>query len=254
MQQVWEGGGRPVNLNAASPARTFVHRLGHWLLPARCLLCEGDGEPGRDLCAACLRDLPWNDRACRRCALPLPQPAAACGQCLRDPPPFSMAVAPLRYEAPADRLLTAFKFRGGLAQGRLLAELIVERVPALDCTDIDLVVPMPLHRQRLGQRGYNQALELARPVARAWNLPVAANALTRRRATAPQSDLDAIERRRNLHGAFVADASQVGGRRILLIDDVVTTGATVREAGKTLRAAGAVDVRVLAVARAPLKP
>ncbi len=229
-----------------------MSHFGRWLLPARCLVCGASGARDQDLCADCHAELPWNDTACARCGLPLPTFASECGGCLKSPPPFASCLAPLRYAAPIDRLLPRFKFHAGLAEGRLLAQLVLLRIPASAFDSIDAVVPMPLHRQRLGRRGYNQALELARPLARAWKLRLAPAALQRVRATAAQSDLDAAARRRNVRGAFVADAASVVGQRILLLDDVVTTGATVREAAATLLAAGAVEVRVLAVARAPL--
>jgi ComF family protein len=181
--------------------------------------------------------------------LPLPSAAPACGACLQHPPAFASACAALAYAAPVDRLLTRFKFHAGLAEGRLLAELLAARIPSELLVGIDGVVPMPLHRTRLGQRGYNQALELARPLAKAWQLPLNAPLLKRIRATAAQSDLDAVARRRNVRGAFSAPV-QVSGRCLLLLDDVVTTGATINEAATTLLAAGAAEVRVLAVARA----
>ena len=151
-----------------------------------------------------------------------------------------------RYEAPVDGLVTRFKFHASLAAGALLAQLIVAN---LEAPAADVIVPVPLHRARLGRRGYNQALELAKPLAVAWRLPLAAAVLRRVRATAPQSELTAVQRRRNLRGAFVADAGAVHGRRVLLVDDVITTGSTANEAAKTLLAAGALEVRVLAAAR-----
>lgn len=250
MQPGWQSvgslgsGGRPVNLKGR-----FWAGLGRVLLPPRGLVCGGAAGGARDLCHACAVDLPWLGPACGRCALPLPEPAAACGECLRAPPPFVSARAALRYGAPLDRLLPGFKFHAGLAQGRLLAQLLLQAWPQWP-EPMDLLLPLPLHATRLGQRGYNQALELARPLARAWALPLAPTALRRIRATAAQSELDATQRRRNVRGAFLADADQVAGRRVLLLDDVITTGATLREAAATLLAAGAGEVRVLAVARA----
>lgn len=231
-------------MNAAS----LLAGIGRWLLPLRCLACGGEGHGGLDLCIDCRQAMPFNRDACRRCGLPLAAgPAAACGVCLRSPPPaFAETIAALRYEAPVDGLVTRFKFHANLAAGALLARLILEEVsvPAAD-----LVVPVPVHRARLGRRGYNQALELAKPLAAAWRLPLAAGALRRVRATAAQSELTAAQRRRNLRGAFVADVAAVSGRRVLLVDDVITTGSTAREAARTLLAAGAAQVRVLAAAR-----
>jgi ComF family protein len=115
----------------------------------------------------------------------------------------------------------------------------------------DAILPIPLHRARLARRGYNQALELARPIASLLGLAVLPRALVRTRDTAPQTELDADARRRNLRGAFTAEADAIAGRRVLLVDDVVTTGATVREAAATLIRAGAASVAVAAAARAP---
>lgn len=161
-------------------------------------------------------------------------------------------MAPFVYADPVDGWLPRFKFARDLAAGRVLAELLLEdpRLPAL-IAGIDGLVPLPLHRARLGERGYNQALELARPLARALDLPLRPNWLQRIRATAPQTGLDARARRRNLRGAFVADVA-MSGQRVLLIDDVITTGSSMLEASRACRRAGALEVRVLAVARAPL--
>lgn len=238
----------PVNHESLHPA-SLCQRLSRWLLPSRCLVC---GEPSRhiDLCDACLAALPANQPACPRCALPLAAAAPACGECLASPPPFSLAIAAWRYEGAIARLLPRFKFQRELAVGEMLA-----RLAACDLADwpgwqgITCLIPMPLHAARLGQRGYNQALELARPFARAHHLPIHSDTLTRIRATAPQTVLDAAARRRNLRGAFAA--TPLPGATVLLVDDVITTGATLREAARTLIRAGAVEVRALALARVP---
>jgi ComF family protein len=221
------------------------------LLPPRCLLCGGAGDAGQDLCAGCRADLPLNHSACARCALPLPSPAPLCGRCLKHPPPWSAAAAPLVYADPVDRLLLRYKFAGQLPAGALLAELMaagLERHRA--CAAVDLVVPVPLHASRLAERGYNQAWELARQVARSLERPADPRVLERTRATTAQAGLTATARRRNVRDAFRARPA-VRGLRVALVDDVVTTGATVRAATLALRAAGAVDVVVWAVARAP---
>lgn len=222
------------------------------LLPPRCLHCGAPGAGGRDLCGDCRDSLPHNACACPRCALPIPQPAPACGRCIKRPPPASAALAPFLYADPVDRWLPRFKFARDLAAGRVLADLVLEdaRLPAL-IDGIDALVPLPLHRSRLAERGYNQALELARPLVRAFDLPLRHDWLQRVRATAPQTGLDARARRRNLRGAFVADAA-MRGQRVLLVDDVITTGSSMLEATRACRRAGALEVRVLAVARAPL--
>ena len=224
--------------------------VGASLLPPRCLVC-GDAGDGDDLCAPCRAGLPWNSACCARCAWPLPLAAAECGVCLKQPPAFARGFAALVYAAPVARLLPRFKFHADLGSGRLLAQLLGDAMVEWDGLEgIDRIVPLPLHRTRLAQRGYNQALELARPLARRFGLALDVDALRRTRATAAQTELDGQARKRNVRGAFVANAD-VAGARVLLIDDVITTGATMREAAATLRRAGAARVHVCAVARAP---
>ena len=242
-------GGGPVNLNTS-----LWRRLGFVLLPPRCLVCGAPGA-GRDLCRDCADELPWNAAACARCALPLPAAAPACGACLRAPPPQVGSWAPLRYAAPLDQLLPRFKFHADLASGRLLASLLLQALPQPPAA-FDALVPMPLHRARLGRRGYNQALELARPLAAALRIPLADGLLSRTKPTAAQTNLDAKTRRRNLRGAFEfhgtgAHAAELKSAHVALIDDVMTTGATLRECARVLRRAGVARVDAWALARAP---
>lgn len=228
----------------------MAHGIGAMLLPPRCLVC-GDAGDGDDLCAACRDALPWNRVCCPRCAWPLPQAAFECGACQRRPPAFVRAIAPLVYADPVDRLLPRFKFHADLGSGRLLAQLLGDALASWEgLREIDRIVPLPLHRERLARRGYNQALELARPLARRFDLAIAPHVLQRVRATTAQTDLDARARRRNVRGAFAA-AGDLAGARVLLLDDVITTGATLREAAATLRRAGVKHINVCAVARAP---
>jgi ComF family protein len=217
--------------------------------PAHCLACGGRGEAGRDLCAACHAALPWLRTACPRCALPLPTPAAACGECLRKPPPLHAVHAPFFYAPPLDRLLPRFKFHGDLAAGRLLAALMLESAPSMPNDAV--IVPVPLHHKRLRQRGYDQALELAKPLAVARGLPLRDDLLHRARATAAQSRLHADQRKRNLRNAFEVDASTALPTCVVLIDDVMTTGATLHAAAKGLRRAGVERVEAWVCARVP---
>lgn len=199
-------------------------------------------------------ELPTNPVRCPRCALPLAAPAPACAGCLARPPAFAWTLAPYRYAFPLDRLLSRFKYSGDLAGGRLLAELLADalaREPRLGARDV-LLLPVPLAGDRLAERGYNQALELARPLARRLGLTLAVDGLARIRATPRQAGLSARARRRNLRGAFAASAV-VRGRRVLLVDDVMTTGATLRECARVLHRAGAREVGVVVLARAPAR-
>lgn len=221
--------------------------LGQQALPLRCLVCDEPGSAGLDLCLACHADLPWNDHACPQCALPLPvgAPALRCGTCLHDPPLQSAAAAAFLYAAPVDQLLRRFKFHQDLAAGRLLSQLMLQRVPGFVAGPL---APVPLHRQRLRARGYDQALELTRPLARALRQPVWCG-LHRDRLTAAQSSLDADARRRNLHDAFAITAPPPSC--LTVVDDVMTTGATLDAAVQAVQRAGLPDVAVWVCARVP---
>ena len=234
---------------AAPPVDGWWARLGARLCPPRCLVCRETAPPGADLCSACRAALPWNDRACLRCALPLPGIDALCGACLRKPPPLLAAHAAFVYGFPLDRLLPRFKFHRDLAAGRLLSAAMAERFAALPRPDALLAVP--LHRARLRQRGYDQALELARPLARALDLPLLSAALQRARDTAPQSQLDAGARRRNLRDAFAIAHRARWPAHVVLVDDVMTTGATLHAAAWALRRAGVARVDAWVCARVP---
>lgn len=233
----------------------FLRSLSFRLLPGCCVQCGGASAHGRDLCAACEADLPWNLSCCGRCALPLVQAAGLCGRCLKSAPEFDRALCALRYEWPLDALVTRFKFGADLAAGRVLAEVLTrdlqQRLASLDqrLPRPQWLMPVPLHAERLQERGFNQALELARPLAQALDIPLCADGLQRQRATPRQTGLTALHRRRNVRGAFVVTAD-VRDRHIALVDDVITTAATVRECARVLRRAGAASVQVWAVARA----
>lgn len=241
-----------VNLNGRVTVDGIAGGLIRLALPPRCLLCGAAGAPDRDLCAGCVGDLLPNHPSCPRCALPLAVAAPACGECLASEPPFAAAWAPFRYAHPLDLLEARFKFHADLAAGRVLASLMVERI-AVDGPDRpQLLIPVPLHRARLGQRGYNQALELARPLARATGIPLRHDLLRRVRATPAQTGLDAKARRANLRDAFAVAAADLPDH-VALFDDVMTTGATLREAARVLRRAGVRRVDAWALARAPLR-
>ena len=172
-----------------------------------------------------------------------------CGDCLRDPPLLAQTRAVFVYGFPLDRLVPRFKFHRDLAAGRLMADLMAGALASAPRPDA--LVPVPLHARRIRQRGYDQALELARPLAAALALPLRADLLQRIRATAAQSELDAGQRQRNLARAFaVADQAALPAH-VALVDDVMTTGATLDELARCLKGRGASWVGNLVVARTP---
>jgi ComF family protein len=221
------------------------------LAPASCFWCRAPGA-AQGVCAACIAALPWNLRACRACGLPLPDAAAAgaCGECLRDAPPQDASWVAFRYAAPIAEAIVELKFHGRLAPAHLLGSLMAERLALRPDPLPEVLVPVPLAPGRLRRRGYNQALELGRPLARRLSLRLLPAAARRVRATLEQTRLDAAERRRNVRGAFAVEAALVRGRHVALLDDVVTTGATITELARAARAAGACRIEAWAVARA----
>ncbi len=228
---------------------TFGQRLARLLLTPICLACGQVGGQPSDLCQHCQQALPFNRSCCGHCALPLASPALACATCLRRPPVYTKAICAFEYAFPINRLLQRFKFHQDLAAGRLLAEYLLTVVSAADRPQV--LIPVPLHWQRLRERGYDQALELAKPLARQLKLPLISHGLTRQHATAAQTQASAAARRRNVRRAFFVNTKQLPSH-VALIDDVMTTGATVSECARTLRRAGVERVDVWTVARVRL--
>jgi ComF family protein len=215
-------------------------RLASRLFGGSCFLCRGAAADL--LCAACVAELPLlAPPLCPRCALPSPG-GAPCGRCLAQPPHYDATAAALAYAFPADALVHSLKFRGELALAPLLSRLLRQRLPA---EEVDLCIPVPLSRQRLAARGYNQAAEIARHLGRGRLL---VSACERSRDTTAQLDLPFDARRRNVRGCFVLK-EDVRGAAVAVVDDVMTTGATLDEMARTLKAAGAARVVNWVVAR-----
>jgi ComF family protein len=221
-----------------------------FLYPPSCVLCGAKGSAGKDLCADCFAELPWNRHPCPRCAAPLPPDAdtSLCGDCIKSLPSWDEGKSPLAYRFPVDKLVQRLKFEGDLAAGRLLGSLLADYLAA-GSDRPDCIVPMPLHASRLKERGFNQAAELARPVAKKLRVKIRLDLCERTRATEVQSKLDSSERHKNLKDAFTVKAP-VQGLDIALLDDVVTTGATAEALAKALREAGAARVSLWSVCRA----
>ncbi len=220
-------------------------------------LCAGclSAKAFNGLCAPCRSELPVNHWHCRCCALPLAYPSAAltCGDCLKFPPPYNRSVIPWRYQYPIDGMIGRYKYHGQRTFARpLLADFCNHLTAALSTPDVptpDLLIPAPMHPRRRWQRGFNQAQDIAETVGRRLDLPVAATLVRRTRATQAQRELNREARLANLRGVF-----EVRGEvpaRVALVDDVVTTGATVRALAAVLRDAGTQDIQVWALARTP---
>lgn len=216
-----------------------------------CLLCGAD-VTGAPLCPGCLADLPrLPEHRCPVCALPTPM-GEICGGCLKHPPAFDSTRAVFQYAYPLDALLQHYKYGQGLHLAGFLAEQLAAEITTGITMGIDsrpdLVIPMPLHPRRLKERGYNQAGEIAKRLAHRLDLPLAITACTRAKDAPPQASLPLKERRKNIRGAFECKAD-LSGKRIALIDDVMTTGASLSELAKAVKKAGATEVEAWVVAR-----
>lgn len=223
------------------------------LYPPLCLLCGSSSSTNRDICGACLDDLPHNINCCSVCALPLPRQSPGkmvCGKCLKLTPSFDSCHSAFAYSYPISGLISDFKFAGKLHHGRLLANLLISHIEASSLDMPDLIIPVPLHRSRLRARGFNQALELAQPIGRHFNVPVDINSCKRTCATEAQTSLDKKRRRKNIRGAFKL-MHKIKSGHVVILDDVVTTGGTVMELARILKRGGVTRVDVWALARTP---
>ncbi|MGC5699620.1 ComF family protein [Pseudomonas sp. NFXW11] len=222
-----------------------------------CLLCDEPSDSPLPLCDPCADELPWLGAQCMHCALPLPTAGLTCGQCLLHPPAFQQVIAAWRYDFPLDALISRFKHQAKWPFGRLMAELLAQFLHYRFNEGLprpDSLLPVPLSRQRLRQRGFNQAEMLARWLGKELQLKVAGDLLRRRLDTPAQQGLDARARRRNLRQAFSLTGEvevEVAGRHLALVDDVLTTGATAQALARLLMDAGARRVDVYCLARTP---
>ena len=232
------------------------------LMPQDCLLCGGPAD--RDglrhdiearspqLCRDCRAGLPYlPGNGCPVCALPSALPSAppvVCGRCLAEPPNFDESIAALAYAYPVEPLIRRCKYHGAVALSALFGDLLSAAI--VGAARPDLMTAVPLAKARLAERGFNQALEIARPLARRSGLPLRADLVFRVRDTHAQADLPFAERRNNVRGAF-ACVENLDRMHIAVIDDVMTTGATLDEFARTLKARGAARVVNWVVARTP---
>ncbi|MGH7056538.1 MAG: double zinc ribbon domain-containing protein [Acetobacteraceae bacterium] len=229
------------------------------LLPPTCPTCDAPVDTAGLMCAACFKSLTLiAEPFCRRCGVPFSERAAGgrhrlCPGCLAAPPVFERARAALRYDAGSERLILPLKYADRTEFAAVLAHHMARAGAAL-LAAADWLVPVPLHRRRLFARRYNQAALLGRALARRTGKSMMPDALVRVRATASLGEMSAAERAREVASAIAVRPSRAGliaGRRVLLIDDVLTSGATANACARVMKAAGAIAVDVLAAARVP---
>lgn len=216
-----------------------------------CRLCKAPVKNDIGLCQACKLDLPWLFQACHYCAIPLPgnSRVAVCADCQKQAPPLDRCSALFAWTAPISGWVQALKFQQQLEIARLLGCLLAEQYSDQPMNPEHTIIPVPIHRKRLSERGYNQALEIARPL-QALGYSVRTDICTRKQPTSAQSRLSAHHRQQNIRGAFSVD-KPIKKQKFILIDDVMTTGATLFELARLLKQAGAAHVEAWVIARTP---
>ncbi len=225
--------------------QSALGRIAKHFLPGSCMLCAAD-TTSTLLCSACIADLPRPPAVhCPQCGIETSL-GERCGACLKNPPAFSRTIASFRYEFPVDRLIQALKYGHQLPLAAWFGEFLSCQIVA---EEHDLLLPLPLHPSRLQTRGFNQSVEIARAIHQRLEIPLNTSSLIRTRATPPQAALPLKERAKNVRGAFEC-VSDLSGKRILLVDDVMTTGSTLRECARILELHGAAQITLAVTARA----
>ena len=222
------------------------------------MLCGDSVDRSISLCESCQADLPLITSACKQCGIPLGDVeqttnVSLCGQCIQQPPAVDYTLSVYHYETPLDYMISQMKFQQQLSYAAILGELFESRI--LDLTPEselpDAILPMPLHKKRLVKRGFNQSIEISRAIVRNKPLPMLLNAVKRSKETLEQTKLSKKDRQKNIRGCFEIVSVPIYSH-IVIIDDVVTTGATVNELAKTLKDAGVKRVGVWSIARADI--
>lgn len=229
----------------------WIDIIQDYFFPPTCILCGNAGYNSRDICHSCYGQLPRIGHCCSRCSGPFGAPGieqGLCGRCLRRNPSFDKTYAPFLYQGAVSHLITSLKFNARYPNARLLGLLMAEYLKR-GAEMPDRIIPVPLHSARYRQRGFNQALEIARTVAKELDIPLDLASCIRHRDTPHQTGLVAKQRRRNMRNAF-ALVKPIEAGHMALIDDVMTTGSTVQEIAGLLKKAGVSRVDVWVCARA----
>ena len=220
------------------------------IYPSNCVLCGVSCNTGRNLCNSCAADIRVNNSACSRCAIPLPlvSQGSLCGQCLQNPPEYNAAWSAFIYAQPLEWMIHQLKFNAKLSFATTMSALAEPHLPVLNSRP-DCIVPVPLHLKRIKERGFNQALELVKPLAQKLAIPIDTKSCFRKNSTSAQTGLNAKHRRQNIKDAFVFKNTHKY-KYIVLFDDVVTTGSTMGELAKIIKLQGVERVDVWSLARA----
>jgi len=224
------------------------------LFPSRCIFCQQTVAAEPEICPDCYLALPHNVICCVRCALPLAEDidgAVLCGRCIKKPPAFDYAYSPFRYEDEIITLVHQLKFSEKIRFSRSIGEMLLTHFSGTGESP-DCLLPVALHPSRMRQRGFNQSIEISRVLSKALAIPIEHSAIVRQRSTVAQTGLSARQRQKNIRGAF-SMVGELNYKHVLIVDDVMTTGATVNELAKLLKKNKVERVGVLSIARAPVK-
>jgi ComF family protein len=229
---------------------TWLNSIQDSLLPPTCILCDNKGFARKDLCFYCLDQLVKNTSCCYQCGCYLKSSDnhTLCGQCLKSPPDYERTVAPFVYQGIISYLIKGLKFDSQYKNARLLGMLFTEQLPQ-DAKLPECIIPVPLHKNRYRERGFNQSIEIARTVGKQLAIPLELKACIRHRDTPHQVSLPAKDRHNNIKNAFSV-VKTIQYSHVALLDDVMTTGATVREIARILKTAGVEKIEIWACARA----
>jgi ComF family protein len=237
--------------------KRFIQGLSDLVFPPRCMACGVllAGPGGESFCSPCYSLIRFVAAPlCPCCGIPLTGAGAdhLCGDCLVSRPPYTIARAVARYEAVLLDVIHIFKYKGKITTGEVLGKIMADHAyPDFSIADYSLIIPVPLHPKRLRERGFNQAVILAREISNRFSIPLDFLTLRRHVFTEPQVNLGKDRRTANVRGAFVVkDGKKIQGQKIILVDDVYTTGSTVKECAGALMKHGAQEVAVLTLARA----
>lgn len=235
------------------------------ILPNSCFLCGRKTDDGAAICPDCETLLPFSEPACQRCALPLPgtlSPSSIastlmCGECISDEPAFSLSLAPLLYRKPVSTWISAFKYRARFREGHVLSSLLAKRLEEYYAGHPEslpeVILPVPVHWKRRLTRGFNQTEIIASHLARQLDIAVDKHLLVRQHFTPRQQQLGRVLRHKNLRSAFRINSGRKHYQRVAVLDDVITTGATIREISRLLQNSGVKEIHVWAIARTPRK-
>lgn len=221
----------------------------NFIFSQQCILCFSKSTSL--LCNFCKEQLPLNNNSCELCAKPLAFDSTSkiCGECLRKKPIFNKVYAPFLYQQPFINFISQLKFNKRLIYANLLSSLIESYIIRFNLFDADVVIPIPLHKKRLRQRGFNQSIEIIKPLAKKYNIPINLTHYHRIKNTRPQSSLKANQRADNMKHAF-STMTKISVKNVLIFDDVITTGNTINEFCKLLKRNGSETINIFCIAHA----